>query len=90
MCVDPVTSTATDSADFRPGSHWCDESGNSREITICKAQEDLLCDRDGNFETVQCNAEFCFCVYLDTGDVMENTESIIYPGEMFSLFLNDI
>ena len=72
----PVDNTPT----FREDSHWCDENGKPRDMTICKAQHLLVCDNEGRFQPTQCNAQFCFCVYLDSGDVMEDTESIFYPG----------
>ncbi|KAL5264513.1 hypothetical protein ACHWQZ_G005564 [Mnemiopsis leidyi] len=79
QCSDPFTGEPTNDIKFRPGSHWCDDSGSPRPITLCKAQDLLECDSEGNFEPAQCNTKFCFCVYFDTGNVREDTESIFYP-----------
>ena len=87
QCVDPNTGLPSSPSTFPGGSHWCDEAGYPRDMTVCKAQSLLVCDGEGSFQPTQCNAQFCFCVYLDTGDVMEDTESIFYPGENWSSFL---
>ena len=81
QCTDPHTGETTNDSKFRPGSHWCDDSGAPRPITLCKSQSLLECDSEGNFAQAQCNTQICFCVYIDTGSVRENTESIFFPGQ---------